>query len=79
MSAFGGKQTWPENAAMSAFAHLRHQHADSDIGTRYSGFMPANFTTLGHFSVSSPINLPKPEGVSATTASPSWVSRALIF
>jgi len=26
----------------------------------HSGFMPANFTTLAHFSMSSAMNLPKP-------------------
>src|SRR5262249_61504134 len=36
----------------------------------HSGFMPANFTTLAHFSISSAMNLPKPARHARTDADP---------
>ena len=36
----------------------------------YSGLMPANLITLAHFSVSSPMNLPKSAGKPASTVPP---------
>src|SRR5205814_797914 len=45
----------------------------------HSGFMPANLTTLPHFSVSSAMSLPHPAGDSASTVPSSSASRALIF
>src|SRR6516225_6226069 len=42
-----------------------------------SALMPANFTTLPHFSVSSAMSLPKSAGEPASTVPPRSVSRAL--
>src|SRR5436190_16055045 len=44
----------------------------------YSGLIPANLTTLPHFSVSSAINLRKSAGEPASTVPPSSTSRILI-
>src|SRR5262249_11195244 len=44
-----------------------------------SALMPANLTTLPHFSVSSAMSFPKSAGESATTARPRSESRALIL
>jgi hypothetical protein len=43
-----------------------------------SALMPANLTTLAHFSISSAMSFPKSAGESATTAPPRSASRALI-
>src|SRR5262249_58568934 len=43
----------------------------------HSGLMPANFTTLPHFSVSAAMKLPKSEGEPAITVPPRSASRAL--
>ena len=40
----------------------------------HSGFAPANFTTLPHFSVSSAISLPKSAGEPGSTVPP-WSAR----
>src|ERR1700722_17173771 len=45
----------------------------------HSGFMPANFTTLPHFSVSSAMKCPKATGEPARTAAPKSASRAFIL
>src|SRR5882724_8741540 len=45
----------------------------------HSGLMPANLTTLLHFSVSSAMNLPKSAGDPGITVPPSSASRALIL
>jgi len=45
----------------------------------HSGLMPANFTTLPHFSVSSAISLPNLAGDSASIVPPKAASLALIF
>src|SRR5215510_14981529 len=43
----------------------------------HSGLMPANLTTLAHFSVSAATKLPKSEGEPAITVPPRSASRAL--
>ena len=43
----------------------------------YSGLMPANFTTLPHFSVSSAMSLPKSAGEPGSTVPPKSANRAL--
>src|SRR4051795_8522363 len=43
----------------------------------HSGLMPANLTTLAHFSVSSAMNLPKSAAGSASTVPPNPARRAL--
>src|ERR1700730_10370360 len=45
----------------------------------HSGFMPANWTTLPHFSVSSEMSLPKSAGEPPSTVPPRSASRALIL
>ena len=40
------------------------------------GLMPANLTTLAHFSVSSAMNLPKSAGDPTNTVAPSSANRA---
>src|SRR6266403_5319040 len=45
----------------------------------HSGLMPANLTTLAHFSVSSAMSLPKSAGEPASRLPPSSASRALIL
>src|SRR5439155_3440401 len=45
----------------------------------YSALMPANFTTLAHFSVSSAISLPKSAGEPGSTVAPRSARRALIL
>src|SRR5215831_18538426 len=45
----------------------------------HSALMPANLTTLAHFSVSSAINLPKSAGEPASAGLPRSASCALIF
>src|SRR5262249_28577532 len=47
--------------------------------TDQSGLMPADFTTLAHFSVSSAMSLPKSAGESASTSPPSSASRAFML
>src|SRR5262249_11886276 len=42
----------------------------------HSGLMPANFTTLAHFSISSAMNLPKPAGQIAKAAEAKFANRA---
>src|SRR5262249_56224455 len=44
-----------------------------------SALMPANFTTLPHFSVSSAMSLPKPAGDPTSGTPPRSASRALIL
>src|SRR6516165_2733067 len=48
-------------------------------GRDYSGLIPANLTTLPHFSVSSTISLLKSAGEPASTVPPRSTSRALIL
>src|SRR5262245_20718591 len=45
---------------------------------RHCGLMPANFTTLAHFSVSSAMNWPKSAGEPANTAHPKSVRRVFM-
>src|SRR5262249_49079485 len=45
----------------------------------HSALMPANLTTLAHFSVSAATKLPKSEGEPAITVPPRSASRALIL
>ena len=45
----------------------------------HSGLMPANLTTLPHFSVSSAMSLPKSAGEPGSTVPPRSASRALIL
>src|SRR5262249_51457722 len=45
----------------------------------HSGLMPANFTTLPHFSVSSAMNLPKSAGEPGDSASPTSESRPFLL
>src|SRR5262245_4481130 len=45
----------------------------------HSGLMPANFTTLPHFSVSSAISLPNSAGEPGSTVAPKSAKRALII
>src|SRR5262249_62229715 len=45
----------------------------------YSGLMPANFTTLAHFSVSSAMNFPKSADEPAHTAHPRSMRRGFIL
>jgi hypothetical protein len=45
----------------------------------YSAFMPANLTTLAHFSVSAAMSLPKSTGEPASTVPPNSASRAFIL
>src|SRR5262249_18151288 len=52
---------------------LRNIGQNSD----HSGLMPANFTTLPHFSVSSAMSLPKSADEPASTVPPRSISRAL--
>src|SRR6516225_6916430 len=48
-----------------------------DPKENHSGLMPANLTTLAHFSVSAATKLPKSEGEPAITVPPRSASRAL--
>src|SRR5262245_33584944 len=45
----------------------------------YSGLIPANFTTLAHFSVSSAMSLPNSAGEPAFTIPPRPISRAFTW
>src|SRR5262245_27174438 len=45
----------------------------------HSALMPANFTTLPHFSVSSAMSLPKSAGEPGSAAAPNPASRAFIW
>src|SRR6516165_255726 len=45
----------------------------------HSGFAPANFTTLPHFSVSSAMSLPKSAGEPGSAVAPHSASRAFVL
>src|SRR5215510_14750899 len=49
-----------------------------DSGRAYSGLMPANLTTLAHFSVSSAISLPKSAGGPGSGVPPRSANRAFV-
>jgi hypothetical protein len=62
---------WPSIAALqkARFAERKlMEYRTATIPPDHSGLMPANFTTLAHFSVSSTRNLPNSAGVSAALA-----------
>jgi hypothetical protein len=62
----------------SPFAERGVRNSGSGL-PRQSGLMPANLTTLAHFSVSAAMSLPKSAGEPASTVPPSSASRALIL
>src|SRR5215472_1034395 len=68
--------------------HRWHVESDLQIGSygifdqdraSHSALMPANFTTLAHFSVSSAMNFPKSAGEPANTAAPRSVRRVFML
>src|SRR5262245_9756206 len=83
----GEKPTWPEGPEMSPMIHLRHRpdrfryrdlwNVERSTPGNHSRLMPANLTTLPHFSVSAATKLPKSAGEPAITVPPISASRAL--
>src|SRR5262245_64840031 len=49
------------------------------VAMDHSALMPANFTTLAHFSVSAVMNLPKSEGEPTNAIEPNSANRSFIF
>src|SRR5262245_65715749 len=68
-----------------ALAWIMSWFADRDLwnvpptSSRYSGLIPANFTTLPHLPVSSVMNLLKSAEVIGFGVTPSWINRSLIL
>src|SRR6266550_6868872 len=58
---------------------IRHRDVMERRFPDHSTLMPANFTTLAHFSVSSAMSLPKSAGVVGTGTPPSSLNRAFIL
>src|SRR5262245_9056289 len=83
------------SAAMSGFQESRHRRLSQRCNSRrsrtgcygildrdcsrHSAFIPANLTTLVHFSVSSAMNFPKSAGEPANTAAPRSVRRVFVL
>src|SRR5215470_1804628 len=88
MSAFGGKSGLvvltlscshpdPKRSSRGPFAYRNYDSAAKE--QHHSGVIPANLTTLPHFSLSSAKSFPNSAGVLTKTLPPKSASRARIF